>query len=63
MNTKASEAAAEAIVDEATAKAKGYGDAYTEGATLSKTVEEYINAGVTWGDWHIGYEEAPDVVE
>ncbi len=45
------------IVSESGAK-QDYATEYTVGAT-DKTVEEYINAGVTWGDWHVGYEEPP----
>ena len=56
--TKDSEELAESIKDEATAETAKLGDTYKAAA---KKVEEYINAGVEWTDWHMKQGELKEV--
>ena len=58
VQTKDSEELAESIKDEATAETAKLGDTYKAAA---KKVEEYINAGVEWTDWHMKQGELKEV--
>ena len=58
VQTKESEELAESIKDEATAETAKLGDTYKAAA---KKVEEYINAGVEWTDWHMKQGELKEV--